>query len=564
MSLDQRSETDDLTEVAAVLGIPDAAAASIDETFLRKYPQRQLLEACQRLGIKGVAKLTKDALVKRLAEAFAVKGRKGNGLSRKASPRSVPSLVQPREEAEPTRTPSSANEEPAPSVLSHKFELGERGGPAEEPRTIPWSYGQDRVTGMPVDPDRLYVYWEVTDEAIATARASLGAGGPGAWVNLRVYDITGRIFDGTNAHSYFDHKVERHERQWFFHIGKPSSQAVVEVGLRSHEGFFVKTSRSGIVDFPRRSPVGWGDPEWMTVRSASGPIELAGSGPAGQASGQGGAPAAFDPLPLWHMRALGEEALRLEETGSHERVEWEEVWGNGVGEEAHRTFAWESPVMVSSWESGPYTYPVEVPTPTSESYEGALKVYRVQGRTHVVYGPWQVVIRGLGAQYSREVIARWQVQRSWVAEEGHEVRGVRVTAHQGAGGSSELLAAGASERRWRGESELRMRGASEQFYLGASERRMMGASESLFAGASQFLMRGASERLQAGQSEVRMLGASERMLAGGSERRLSGGSEGRLAGSEGRLSRPESDGEQADPGEPGRYPPPPQTSRSNG
>ena len=35
------------------------------------------------------------------------------------------------------------------------------------PQDIPWGYGQDRVTGMVVDPDRLYVYWEVTDDAIA-------------------------------------------------------------------------------------------------------------------------------------------------------------------------------------------------------------------------------------------------------------------------------------------------------------------------------------------------------------------------------------------------------------
>jgi hypothetical protein len=45
-----------------------------------------------------------------------------------------------------------------------------RGGrPTEAPtevEQIPWGYGQDRVTAMVVDPERLYVYWEVTDEAI--------------------------------------------------------------------------------------------------------------------------------------------------------------------------------------------------------------------------------------------------------------------------------------------------------------------------------------------------------------------------------------------------------------
>src|SRR5205814_6898062 len=99
------------------------------------------------------------------------------------------------------------------------------------------------------------------------------------------------------------HKVERHERHWFFHIGKPSSQAVVEVGLRSHEGYFVKIARSGRIDFPRREPAGWTDPEWMTVRSA-GQAETAGRGmPGGGGGGPGATAASFEPVPLWQMRA---------------------------------------------------------------------------------------------------------------------------------------------------------------------------------------------------------------------------------------------------------------------
>ena len=80
---------------------------------------------------------------------------------------------------------------------------------------------------MVVDPERLFVYWEVTDDAIAAARArARRRRARDAWLNLRVYDITGRLFDGTNAHSYFDHGVERRDRQWFFDIGKPTSSAV--------------------------------------------------------------------------------------------------------------------------------------------------------------------------------------------------------------------------------------------------------------------------------------------------------------------------------------------------
>jgi hypothetical protein len=538
MSLDEHASGGSLREVAALLGFPNAAAlAELGLESLRRRTHRELLEVARRLGIVGLSRMTKDALAARLWESIGKNGK------------TVPAAGGAETEVE----------EDAP--LTHKFEVGEHGA-AEEPRTIPWSYNMDRVTAMAVDPDRLFVYWEVNDDAIAKVRPQLGNGGPGAWLNLRVYDTSGLIFDGTNAHSYFDHKIERHDRQWFFVIGKPSSQAVVEVGLRSTEGFFVKIARSGRVDFPRRSPAPSSDPEWMTVHEGGG-VEGAGRGMPGggaAAGAAGGEPMAFDRIPLWQqLHGQGDEIIRIGDS-RQERVQWEEIWRDATGEE-HRIVSWESPVMVSSWEAGPFTYPVEVPGTTTHSFEGALNVYKVEGRTHVVYGPWQVVIRGLGAHYQRQVLARWEVQRSWVAEEGHEVRGVRVVAREGAGpgGSSELLALGSSELRWRGESELRLMGGSERMYLGASERRALGSSERMFRGASEWLLRGGSERRLGGASELRFRGASERLFAGASERRL-GGSEGRLGGGSEQRLAPEDEGSEGL----SLYPEVPETSRRSG
>src|SRR4051812_6116838 len=254
MSLDEQRLGGNLREVAAMLGVPDTGALrALGPESLRRRTHRQLLEVARRLGIVGLSRMTKDVLAEKLWESI---GKDGD------------------EEAPPAVTETG----PDDNVLTHKFELGEHGTSTEEPRTIPWDYSMDRVTAMPVDPEKLFVYWELTDDAIAKARPQLGAGGPGAWINLRVYDTTGLIFDGSNAHSYFDHKVERHERQWFFQIGKPSSQALIEIGLRSREGFFVKIARSGRVEFPRRTFSGVVDREWMTVKVATGHIEGVGGG----------------------------------------------------------------------------------------------------------------------------------------------------------------------------------------------------------------------------------------------------------------------------------------------
>jgi hypothetical protein len=220
------------------------------------------------------------------------------------------------------------------------------------------------------------------------------------------------------------------------------------------------------------------------------------------------------------MHVSWEELVRSGlELGDHGA--WEaflrERWFEGRG-----AISWEGPVMISSWEAGPFAYPVEVAAPVSDFVTGPTRTYEIGGRTHVVYGPWQVVIRGLDAHRSGQVLARWEIHRAWVTSQGRGVRQAAVPLPgTGAGASERML--GASEWPWLGASELRLRGASEVHFLGASERRMLGASETLFQAASQWLARGASERRLLGASEMRLRGASERL--GASERRPGGASE---------------------------------------
>jgi hypothetical protein len=239
--------------------------------------------------------------------------------------------------------------------------------------------------------------------------------------------------------------------------------------------------------------------------------------------------------PRRHVALLPwEESVTVAEGGHREVVEWEEHFTDGTLE-IHRQTNWESPVMVSAWEAGPFNFPVGAPEPVREDFVGPSRVYKVGGHTHIVHGPWQVVIKGVGSHHGRAVVARWEIYRSWVAEEatvplGGEVRELPIP------GSSERLFVGASERRWRYASEARLGGASEIFFLGASELRARGASERLFIGASQYRMRGASEQRFLGASELRMRGSSERLQSGASEARLGGASEQMLGGgSEGRL-----------------------------
>jgi hypothetical protein len=418
-----------------------------------------------------------------------------------------------------------------------KLDLGPAGRSEKPVSHIPWGYGHDRLVAAAVDPDRLYVYWEVTDPAIDRARSGLGPGGPDAWLNLRVHDTTGILFDGNNAHSYLDQRVDRADRQWFFSIGKPTSTAQVEIGMKSTEGFFVRIARSGRVEFPRKEAVGWGEPEWLTVLPGTGEVHHSGKGMPVLGRGAGPAPGAgpitggelpppFAPIALWRLHESGvDRETRIAELlqSGWERVEWREERGEGWYELQGR-FDWMEPITTRSWEAGPFRYPVEVEPPVREEWRGPTVAFKVGGVTHVIHGPWQVVIRNLGAHQERAVLGRWEMYRSWVAAEGREIRREVPSGPVRALGASERL--GASEQRWISGSELRLAGASELWRLGASELRLGGASEVLFAGAS--------ERRLAGASERRLGGASERLLGGASERLLGGASE-RLGGSEPRL-----------------------------
>jgi hypothetical protein len=228
---------------------------------------------------------------------------------------------------------------------------------------------------------------------------------------------------------------------------------------------------------------------------------------------------------------------------------WQEIF-NTQWIDGRRFLEWSTPLLRSTWEAGPFPLPVDAPAVVEEHYEGPVTVYPLEGgRTRIVYGPWQVVIRGVGARAEGRVVSRWQIETSWIVNMGFErvVRGLTPSAARegingrtpGEGlllGSSEAL--GASERRWLSASEMRLLGSSELYIMGASELRMRGASEVILGASSDWTLAGGSERRWGGASDWRYGGASETSWLGASEG--FGASEGRLgAGSDTRLGASE-------------------------
>ncbi len=409
-------------------------------------------------------------------------------------------------------------------------------------------------------PDSVYLYWELTDEAIAAARERLGAGGAWGWCNLRVYDTTGRAFDGVNANDYFDVHVERTDRDYFLSLHRPTASFHVEIGVKSHEGFFQAIARSGRADLPRKGPSPSHALEWMTVTSddshpAAQPYVSKYAGP--PPSPLGASPRAGPSAP--HAGARTHDAGRASPRGivGNNHVESRSfTWMHP----AHMEVRWEGPWLFDSWRTewrlhwvggdlgrvgaeGRAILPIEKaqwrvgPFPIHVLDSGRIEI-RLLGdgpvalEEHVsgleVFGPWEVTIRSFPTEPERRVLGSWRVHwarvepaklEQWLT--AFERRRVNVWERaQTVGGASEsraLVEGGASEM-WR-------LGASERLALGGSEWLALGGSEIAWLGASQLLLGGASALLYGGASGVVWGGASERAWGGASEWAYGGASE---------------------------------------
>jgi hypothetical protein len=431
-------------------------------------------------------------------------------------------------------------------VEESKFELGAVGTNIDTGE-LPWSYGENRVTAVVRDPDSAYLYWEITDEALAAARLRLGPAGAGGWCNLRVYDTTGRTFDGTNANDYFDIRVDRNDREYFLMIRRPTSTMHVEVGVKSDEGFFQPVARSGRAEFPRHDPSPNTALEWMTITSddappAAAPCRSRFGGPEPSLPPREGAGyvdvwrAAYAPsMPTDTQQTTREHASWSGATVHRHRSahierwwhldEWRAEWRGGLRFSRWVGRAGEQGTM--TWHEGPF--PIELSDPERIAIEllGEPPVHlQAEGTEFTVYGPWRVVIRGFETEPRRRVLSTWSMR--WVRATTPMIeRWGHVVEHELVSGyDREHVVLGASERQLlleRGASERWRLGGSERVWMGASEWVAWGASETLFLGASQFgwagasalLYRGASERI--GASEWMRLGASEWVRLGASE-----------------------------------------------
>ncbi|OGW55162.1 MAG: hypothetical protein A2Y81_12235 [Nitrospirae bacterium RBG_13_43_8] len=106
---------------------------------------------------------------------------------------------------------------------------------------LPEEYGEDSIALMTVDPRKLFIYWEVTQETFKKHKGTL---------NIRLYDVMGIEFDGTNAKSCFDIVVNTGIGNLYLVVNS-DKEFIADIGMVDSSGTFSVVARSNRVSTPR-------------------------------------------------------------------------------------------------------------------------------------------------------------------------------------------------------------------------------------------------------------------------------------------------------------------------
>ena len=132
----------------------------------------------------------------------------------------------------------------------------------EEIKELPAGCGDTRVALMVIDPCRIHAYWEITTQTWEKARDELKGEFDQTKKILRVYDVTYIVFDGANAHSYFDIYVGE-TINWYMDLWSPEKSLCAELGLITPQGKFCPLARSNFIHTPRDRPSEKREERWM-------------------------------------------------------------------------------------------------------------------------------------------------------------------------------------------------------------------------------------------------------------------------------------------------------------
>ena len=137
---------------------------------------------------------------------------------------------------------------------------------AAETGGLPASYGTTEAYLLARDPAWMFLYWEITEKSANQVKE---AHGPDVFSKskavIRVYDVTGIEFNGSNAHKYYDVPVMLEAGSWYVNAPETGRNYVCDLGLVTPDGKFILLVRTNPVTLPAGRVSEVTDEKWMSV-----------------------------------------------------------------------------------------------------------------------------------------------------------------------------------------------------------------------------------------------------------------------------------------------------------
>jgi len=132
---------------------------------------------------------------------------------------------------------------------------------------VPDSYDETKLVILPRDPQWVFAYWEFNKEYLSGIKEKYGEYIFRRYpVILRSYDVTDVIFNGTNAHSYFDIEIDINTKNCYFRVAACGKNYCSEIGTLLNNGKFIFLVRSNTISMPSGEVSEFSDKEWMTIK----------------------------------------------------------------------------------------------------------------------------------------------------------------------------------------------------------------------------------------------------------------------------------------------------------
>ncbi len=106
---------------------------------------------------------------------------------------------------------------------------------------LPQEYGESEFFLIVIDPTLIFLDWEIIPGDLPSS---------GLPLCVRIYDVTGIVFDGNNAHGFIDIDLVGLTGSGYCEIGMQGKEIVAEIGFIDAQGLFIALMRSGRASVP--------------------------------------------------------------------------------------------------------------------------------------------------------------------------------------------------------------------------------------------------------------------------------------------------------------------------